>query len=292
MSKIKSLLVATDFSDDARQAVLRAAFLAAEQGAQLGVLHVMSGWSLNSLRELFKLSSDADTKLIDDAKRMLDELVDDVAEKTKLTAAPKVRVGDVVNEIISASGQADMLVLGARGLNPLRDLLLGTTAENLLRKCKCPILVNKRPPHGSYQRVIVPVDLSPHSIAALRIAVQVAPQADITIIHAFDVPFEGKLWLAGVEEQEIHRYRIQARLDAHEKIETLMQNLDNTSLRLHTIIEHGDAARVILEQEEAASPDLIVIGKHGQSVVGELLLGSVTRHVLSNARCDVLVVNE
>jgi len=291
MNDIK-LLAATDFSDDARQAALRAAHLAAQLGAQLELLHVVSGQSLSHLRELFNLGSDADARLLDDARRMLGELVEEVAEKTGFAAMPRVQTGHVVNEIVSATDQADMLVLGARGLSPLRDVFLGTTAEKLLYRCDRPVLVSKRPPHGPYQRVIVPVDLSRHSAAALRMAAWIAPQAYITIIHAFDVPFEGKLWLAGVEDAEIQRYRALAREQAQDKIEALMRGLGDASLRLHQRVEHGDAARIILEQEEEMNPDLVVIGKHGQSIMGELLMGSVARHVLSNARCDVLVVNE
>lgn len=292
MNKVKTLLAATDFSDDARQAALRAAYLAAQLGAKLELLHVMSATSLSYMRELFKLGSEADAKLLDDARRMLDELVEDVAEKTGFEAVPRVQVGHVVNEITSAAGQADMLILGARGMNPLRDVFLGTTAENLLQKCKRPVLVSKRPPHGHYQRVIVPVDLSPHSATALDMAAQIAPQANMAIVHAFDVPFEGKLWLAGVEESEIHRYRDQAMVRAQEQIASLMRGIGNASLRVHQFVEHGDAARIILEQEERSNPDLIVIGKHRQSIMEDLLLGSVARHVLSYSRCDVLVVNE
>lgn len=291
MDNIK-LLAATDFSDDARQAALRGAELAAQLGAQLELLHVVSGSSLSYMRELFNLGSEADAKLLDDARRMLGELAEEIVEKTGFSAMPRVQTGHVVSEIISAADQADMLVLGARGMSPLRDVFLGTTAEKLLHKCKRPVLVSKRPPRGPYRRVIVPVDLSPHSAAALRMAAWVAPQSCITIIHAFDVPFEGKLWLAGVEDAEIQRYRALARERAQDKIEALMRGLGDSSLRLHQMVEHGDAARVILEQEEEMNPDLIVIGKRGQSIMGEFLLGSVARHVLSYARCDVLVVNE
>lgn len=286
------LLAATDFSDDARQAALRAAYLAVQLGAQLELLHVMSGSSLSHMRELFNLGSEADTKLLGDARLMLGELAEDVAEKTGFAAIPRVQAGHVVNEIISAADQADMLILGARGLSPLRDVFLGTTAEKLLYKCKRPVLVSKRPPHGTYQRVLVPVDLSPHSATALRMAAWVAPQAYITIIHAFNVPFEGKLWLAGVGDAEIQRYRALAKEQAQEKIEALMRGLGDSTLRLHQMVEHGDAARIILEHEEEMNPDLIVIGKRSQLIIGELLMGSVARHVLSNARCDVLVVNE
>lgn len=292
MNRIKTLLAATDFSDDAREAAFRAAYLAAQLGAKVELLHVMSATSLSYMRELFKLGSEADAKLLDDARRMLGELAEDIAGKTGFEAVPRVQVGHVVNEIMSAAEQADMLVLGARGMNPLRDVVLGTTSENLLHKCRRPVLVSKRSPRGDYQRVIVPVDLSPHSAAALQMAAQIAPLAKIAIVHAFDVPFEGKLWLAGVEESEIQRYRDQAMVRAKEQIASLVHGLGNTSFRAHQFVEHGDAARIILEHEERSNPDLIVIGKHRQSTIGDLLLGSVARHVLSYARCDVLVVNQ
>ncbi|NTV95478.1 MAG: universal stress protein, partial [Thiobacillus sp.] len=47
----------------------------------------------------------------------------------------------------------------------------------------------------------------------------------------------------------------------------------------------------VLEQEELQAPDLIVVGKHGRHAGEELLLGSVTKHVLAEARCDVLVIH-
>lgn len=292
MSQIRKLVTATDFSDDAREAAMRAAALTAELDAQLELLHVVSSSKLDALRELFGLTKDADARLLDDARRMLGELDEDVAEKTGFAAIPRLEVGHVVNTISAAADQADMLVLGARGLSPLRDVFLGTTSENLLRKCKRPILVVKRPMRETYRHVIVPVDLTPHSAFALRMAVTIAPKAHVSVINVFDVPFEGKLWLAGVAESEIQRYRKQASTEAQEQISKLIHDLGETTQQFHPIVEHGDPARVIMELEDSSSPDLVVIGKHSRSAVGEMLLGSVTRHILSYSRCDVLVVNE
>ena len=87
-------------------------------------------------------------------------------------------------------------------MNPLRDLILGTTAERLLRTCKRPVLVVKRPPEAPYEHVVVPVDFS-LSAPALTMARQIAPNARITIIHAFRVPFEGRLWMAGAAGETI-----------------------------------------------------------------------------------------
>jgi nucleotide-binding universal stress UspA family protein len=51
----------------------------------------------------------------------------------------------------------------------------------------------------------------------------------------------------------------------------------------------GDASQRIVEQEQGSDCDLVVVGKHGQTAAEELLLGSVTRHVLAEGSADVLV---
>lgn len=52
---------------------------------------------------------------------------------------------------------------------------------------------------------------------------------------------------------------------------------------------HGDPTLRIIEQEQEWACDLIVMGKHGESLVEEILLGSVTEHVLAESQGDVLV---
>ena len=56
-------------------------------------------------------------------------------------------------------------------------------------------------------------------------------------------------------------------------------------------VARGDPARVILEQAASCGADLIVMGRQGQGAVEYFLLGSVSRHVISDAKCDVLVVS-
>ena len=56
------------------------------------------------------------------------------------------------------------------------------------------------------------------------------------------------------------------------------------------MVERGDAARLVIERERALGADLIVIEKRARSSVEALLLGSVTRHILADAGCDVLVL--
>lgn len=188
---------------------------------------------------------------------------------------------------------ADLLVLGARGAGNMRHLLLGSTAERMLRKTLRPLLVVKQAPQDAYRRVLVPVDFSSWSAPALALAQAIAPQAELTLLHAFEAPFEGKLHYAGVESATIEHYRSVAKHDALHAMKRLAAEVGLDARAAHsTRVLHGDAARRILEQAQAPGCDLIVIGKHGESMLEELLLGSVTMRVLAESGCDVLVTGQ
>ena len=292
MSEFKQLSVATDFSEDALQAVQRAALLATEHQASLELLHVLNGPSLQTLAEMFRNPAEAEQKLSADAAQMLDDVARQVSAATGagVEVTPLVRIGRVREEILKVAERTDLLVLGARGTRVLRDLLLGTTTEALVRKSRRPVLVVKRPAETPYRDVLVPVDFSTASVAALHAATAVAPDAQITVFHAFAVAFEGKLWLAGVSNDEIVAHRLAARQRALDAIDALIAALDDDPRRFVPIVEHGDPALTILDCEKASGAELIVMGKQGDSPLEDLLLGSVTRHVLADSVCDVLVV--
>ena len=292
MKSIKSIVAATDFSEEARHGAERAGIVAGEQQARLDLLHVVSRSSLDALVKVFRAPADVEAKLVDNARSTLNELIADIDRKTSVIAQAGIKIGRVLDEVLSASESADLVVLGAHGLNPLRDVILGTTAERLLRSSKRPVLVTKCPPQAPYEQVLVPVDFSMYSAPALERARQIAPNARITIVHAFRVPFEGKLRIAGVADDSILAYCEEERQEAVKNVKELIRSSDDDAHRISYAVERGNVSRVILAQEEQLSADLIVIGKHGRSMVEEWLLGGVTRHVLAGSKCDVLVVHE
>lgn len=292
MDRIKSILTAVDFSEDSRKAVSRTFLLARDHSARLELLHIVSDSALQAIGELFQPHGDQRTRLIERAENLLSELSTEFDADSRVGAQLSVRIGTVLDEITAASKEADLLVLGAHGWNPLRDLILGTTAERLLRSGSGPVLIVKRPALEHYRRVIVPVDFTPHSAVALKAALAVAPDADINIVHAYDVPLERKLWLADVPEEQIEQFRNEARQKALDKVVSLRKEFGLQQQRMYHHLEKGDAASVILGREASSGADLIIVGKHRRSYAGELLLGGVTRHVLSGAKCDVLVVHE
>jgi nucleotide-binding universal stress UspA family protein len=290
MSTIRSVLAASDFSVDAAGAAHRAALLAGEHGATLQLLHVVGSDLLSELRERLRISDDVQQLLLADARRSLDALANDVQRAAHTTPERFVRTGDVLEEILAAADHADVLVLGAHGMRPVRDLLIGTTAERLLRKSRRPMLVSKQEPSTSYRRVLVPVDFSTHSIATLRFAHQVAPNAALLVFHAYECPYETKLRQANVSDRIIKQFHIDSRDRALSNMENLRDKAAAPVARTAFSVDCGVAKTSIAAKAADYGADLIVLGKHGLSFVDELFLGGVTRHTLARATCDVAVV--
>jgi nucleotide-binding universal stress UspA family protein len=287
---VDRIVAATDFSSDAGKAVQRAAMLASRQRVDLELLHVVDGTSLDAVREWVRTPADIAERLTDDARRLLDEVAASIAGKAETSVSARLAVGHVLDEILASCAGAAMVVVGAHGLSPLRDAILGTTAERLVGKCGRPILIVRRQADEAYRNVLVPVDLLPGSEDLLAAAAEFAPGARLTAVHAYQVPFEGMLQRAGLSLIEIDKHRAQALRRALAAISKLSQTVTSDPTLLLPVVERGDPARLIIERERSLGADLIVIGKRRRSMVEALLLGSVTRHVLADAEADVLVL--
>ena len=280
------IVAATDFSDNAGNAVRRAAMLASQHRVELELLHVVNRPWLDAVRSWIRTPANVADRLVDDARHSLEQSMASCGEQ----ASARVAVGDVLDDIISNCESNRILAVGARGLSPLRDVILGTTAERLVGRCECPILVVRKPPEEAYRSVLVAVDLLPGSENALAVAAQIAPNAKMAAVHAYHVPFESTLHRAGVAMKEIEQYRSTAFHTALQGISTMSGTATGDPTRFLPIVDRGHAARLILEHEQALSADLLVIGKRQRSAAEALILGSTTRHVLADAGCDVLVV--
>ncbi len=186
--------------------------------------------------------------------------------------------------------QANLLVVGAQGEGFLRRALFGTTSERLLRRTSRPLLAVRAVPRQDYRRVLVAVDFSEASLAALSFARTLAPAAEIVLLHAFELPFEGRLHLAGMTDQGVAQYRGRVRADGLARLRKVAAEAGMAPGSAELRVLHGQASRVLLEAEQALGCDLVVVGKRGQELAEELLLGSVTKHVLAEGTVDVLVV--
>lgn len=284
-----AIVAAVDFSEDARHAAARAATLAAQRKAPLRLVHVVEPRGLDAVRQWLGARADLPAVLVQQARDRLQALADDVRRDHGIDAAVEVRTGEALEELEAAVSGAQLLALGVQGLHPVRELVLGSTADRIIRSAHRPVLVVKQPPARPYRQLLVLLDLSAASEKALRSALRLAPEAAVRLLHAFEVPYEGQLRLAGVSEGEIDAFRAEARRQATDGIAAVLARTGERQ-RITASVEAADVRIELRRVLEDLRPDLVVVAKHSRSAVSDLFLGSVTRVVLAEAPCDVLVV--
>ena len=288
------ILAATDLSAPARHAIERAYRLAAISAGELHILHAMELDNLNSLREM--LGGDVSalkSAISSDAHARLTQLTSSPAIHRGVMARTHITEGNPLATIAAEADRMapDLVVLGARGESFLRQALVGSTAARLLRKSSArPVLVVKQAPHEDYRSVVITVDFSPASLRAIHMARQWAPGADLALLHAFELPFEAKLTIAGVDEGVIRQYIAQEAEVLRQRLHALAAEAGLKETEYTARVVHGDPSQQIMTLEQEVDADLIVIGKHGAHIAEELLLGSVTKHVLAESQCDLLVI--
>ena len=290
------ILAATDLSAPSRHAVARAYRLAAELDAELALIHAISPGIFSGLQELLgqpdtMLDQTLDDALAAETLKRLEAFNLDPTFSQGIHASPLILRGKPI-EIISQyarNTQPDLLVLGARGEGFMRQWMLGSTASRLLRKTRQSVLVVKQTPHEPYRRALIATDFSAASLTALRRVRSLFPDISLILLHAVELPFEGKMQYANVDPDIIQHYRIQAQLAGMRQLRALAasENLPDDSTQLLSL--NGNPAQLILEIEQEQDCDLIVIGKHGVNIAEELLLGSTTKHILGESQGDVLV---
>jgi len=289
MTTFTSLLVATDFSVDGNNAVRRAALLAHEHGAGLRILHVLKAAGCQPLRDWFSPTIDIDLKAAQ-SREALRRVAVEISSAYDLTARVEVVVGDPFEALLQASQSADLVVLGQRGHSRLEALRVGGTVDRMLRTCRRPVLVVKTPATQPYCRILVPIDFTAYSEAAIEVAARLRRGAGMHVFHAFKSQREAVLRDAGVPEHIIRETRLmeEAGIDARMRRRVAKLGLDGMSMSFAPT--QGPAVRSTLLHAQAIGADLIVAGKRGRSTLGEFLLGSVSRRVLYGSGCDVLIV--
>ncbi len=290
MTRIRSILAATDFSPNSRHAAERTAMLGATLGVPRGLLlHVLEESWLESLKRFVGSPAEVERGIIDDASNSLVELAEEIRQASGFSFKTQVRKGSTLDGIAEAASDHDLLVVGAHGRHPVRTLALGTTAQRLLGKTRTPVLVVKGKPDRPYRRILVAVDFSPNSQMAMEGCSAIAPEALVRVVHVYEPLLERQMISAGASDKVLEEYRAKARIDAETQMTAFLEAGQWSTGRTLQHVEYGHPSARLPEIAHEWGPDLVVVGKHGRSRVEELLLGSVTIHLLSQSRCDVLV---
>jgi nucleotide-binding universal stress UspA family protein len=204
-----------------------------------------------------------------------------LAQGVRLSGTPGTAVADYAGEI-----GAHLIVVACPRETLARKLFLGSTALRILRTASCPVLVARNDPAQVYASALVAIDGTNMSRRVLAAAGACFPEVRVDLLHAYRVPGEHKVRMAGASEQSIAEVRSARRLDLARDLQTLAAELPQAV----THVEHGFPESVILELCNRLKPDVLVIGKHSGSALDEHVIGSVTQFLLYTCDTDFLLV--
>lgn len=285
-------LAATDFSEPAQIAVDRAVSLALlNPQATLTLMHVHASAGLEVVRQMLGANAaETERSLESDAKSQLSLLAAECQRLLGREVGTRFSQGTPHVEIANAAVLlgVDLLVMGERGRTPARSPFLGSTIDHVFRNANCSVLAVKERVSGPYERILVGVGSWRDSRAAAEAASILNPGAEIVLLHAFETPFVEKFRRAGATDNWINEYRFQSRHVAEDELDQLAAHLGE-GVRTRRVVVEGSPAPALVDYGNSVGADLIVVGKHRKSVLGDLLFGNIAQRVATESRIDVLV---
>ncbi len=283
MTTTLPILVAFDGSSDAQRALLWAADESLRTGTPVRVLIVDEllppTWGGVAVSGVFTEGFVLDSAAVrGQAEKAL-------ADADVRSATVEQCSGHVVQELLRAAQSASTLVIGSRGHGRAGEALLGSVSQHVARHATCPVVVVREPRDSTSRRIIVGIDGSSTSAAALDYACRRAEGTgeSVVAIHAWHVRAPSTdVWNSEPRTVEsADRERLLAESIAGVRT-------DHPDVRLEQEAIPVAPAQCLVDASGSAS--LVVVGSRGRGFFSGMLLGSVSQDVLAGAACPVAVV--
>ncbi|UXA19597.1 universal stress protein [Mycobacterium sp. SMC-4] len=281
------VVVGVDGSPAARVAVDWAARDAALWHVPLTLVHVLPGAAMQAWIQT-PLPADYLEELRQSGQEILAAAAQDARAaggENLVKIEERIVSGSPVPALVDFSKQADLVVVGSRGLGKWGRRLLGSVSSGLVHHSRCPVAVihDEDPliPHPAQAPVVVGVDGSPASEHAIAIAYEEASRrgVELVAVHTWsDAGYElpGAEWSnVQPEEDMLLAERLAGYRDRYPDVP------------VRRVLKRDQPARRLLEEAENAQ--LLVVGSHGRGGFTGMLLGSVGSEVVQSARIPVIV---
>jgi nucleotide-binding universal stress UspA family protein len=214
-----------------------------------------------------------------------------VAAPARERAVVKTLVGTPSREIaVYADALKDsLIVLGYPSISEGGRASFGSfSARRVLSAALAPVLIVKAHGNAPYRKAVVGIDLSPFSRRAALLATELVPDGEVTLVHAYEVPYKGFFLRAEGTRQEVEA--------SHSQLEEFIEGLGATpgiepsrSSTLSTArVREGEVHHILRSEVARSGADLLVLGTHGRSGLSRAI-GSVAEDMLMEMPSDLLI---
>jgi nucleotide-binding universal stress UspA family protein len=283
------ILLAVDGSDHSYEAVRALKYLA--RAEELHVLHVLDvptpAYPMMMPEVAHELYETVERNMREDGTRLLER----IESLLPMGAGPVTKhlvVGSPAEQIVSLAEQqkVDILLLGTRGLGPIKERLIGSVAHRVLTFAPGAKLILPGPLKALNQ-ILLPLQGAYDTEHALRF-LQRKPFRDPATITLFTIlPHTRPPWpvdAAAAEQMEGHALR-----NAQDFLHDLASKLVPLGHRTRVAASLGAPVDGILQEAKALNADLILMGSRGRHGVTRMVLGSVSHALLHQGTYPLMI---
>jgi nucleotide-binding universal stress UspA family protein len=278
---LKNILLATDLDVSGNRALPFAVALADRYGAKFYAAHVITMETYALARpETIDVTLD---EIQAHASRALDQIIDPLRQHGQSCEA-LLGSGDVTAVLMEfvRNHDVDLVVVGTSSRGGLGKVLLGSTAEEIIRVAPCPVLTVG--PHvtagapGGIRSIVCATDFSLGSLRAAEFAVSLAHecQADLTLVHVIDEILTESRAIKLTEQ----------------RLREMIPSEPQLPYDPEVVVEIGPVAERILAVANELIADIIVTGVRGAGAFAQTAshFGSIAHRVVALAPCPVMTV--
>lgn len=269
---MKKILVPTDFSEEADNALSAALSLAVKLNSEITLLHVIDDLSVYSIEVTGESHRDSMEKvyvlkLIEKIEEKLQAIIDEERFKD-ITISWKIKKGNIYSNISKIIGEIEssLVIMGTKGATGLKEIFVGSISDKVVRYAKCPVITIKKCRDLTHiKNIVFATDLKNDQISIIDDLkkLQNFYGAKLHIIKTYE-----SIWLKKEKvEQYINEFAIKVGLK------------DYTV----TVVEELDEAYGILKFAREINADMIAMGAHNRHGLLHLLAGHISKNIVNHA---------
>jgi len=283
---INKILLATDFSSASEKAASYARALARHFSSAVEIAHVFDPSVVTSYAEAITRLSVNERRRI--SNESLERLRDDFYASgiDARTISPEGHRPYASLLKAADDYEVELIVVGSQSKSGLERLILGSTAEQLIRSAKCPVLTvgpNAKYPGDDplvFQRIVYATDFSPEAVKAAVYALSFAQDSGAHLYFCYVLGLQAAT--SGTREVLDNAFQT--------ALKRMIPESSYDWCNPECVVEHGDAAQAILELAERVQADLIVLGARKASFWLTHVERGLTPDLLAQATCPVMTV--
>ena len=280
-------LLAVDGSDNSYEAVHALKYFA--RAEQLTLLHALNvprpAYPMMLPEVAEEIYKTLEQSMREDGERLLNR-VQSLLPTHAGPSTKHLRIGSPAEVIVSMAEEqkTDLIVMGALGLGPFKERLLGSVSHRILTLAHCATLIVNGPVKAMKQ-ILLPLQGPFDAEAAIRF-LQLKPFHDaveltlLTVLPSTEPPWPGDAAAAAASTEILE--------EQADYIEGVAERLRAIGYQAHGVAVVGIPSTMILQEATTLRSDLILMGTRGRQGMTRFVLGSVSHAVLHKTPCPVL----